>query len=61
MKPSSPLSSAVVASTPSEAALLPEPGPARRWLRRIMGHHSMAMGVVTCLVNFNSVVHLANA
>ncbi|MFP1868578.1 ABC transporter permease [Lonsdalea quercina] len=50
MKPSSPLSSAVIASTPPDTALLPEPSPARRWLRRMMGHHSMAIGVVILAV-----------
>ncbi|OSN07735.1 peptide ABC transporter permease [Lonsdalea iberica] len=50
MKPSSPLSSAVIASTPPETALPPEPGPTRRWLRRMMGHHSMAIGVVILAV-----------
>ncbi|MFP1979665.1 ABC transporter permease [Lonsdalea quercina] len=50
MKPSSPLSSAVIASTPPDTALLPEPGAARRWLRRMMGHHSMAIGVVILAV-----------
>ncbi|MFP1738644.1 ABC transporter permease [Lonsdalea quercina] len=50
MKPSSPLSSAVIASTPPDTALMPEPSPARRWLRRMMGHHSMAIGVVILAV-----------
>lgn len=47
MKSSSSLSSTLAAKAPvAEPGLAPEPTPMRRWLKTILGHHSMTLGLI---------------
>lgn len=46
MKTSSSLSSTLIAKPAAEAGLIPQPAPWRRWIHRILGHHSMTFGLI---------------
>ncbi|MEE3662966.1 ABC transporter permease [Brenneria sp. g21c3] len=47
MKTSSSLSSTLIARPAmAEAGLIPQPAPWRRWIHRILGHHSMTFGLI---------------
>ncbi|MFC3393835.1 ABC transporter permease [Brenneria rubrifaciens] len=51
MKTSSSLSSALTAKAPViESGLVPEPTSLRRWLKTILGHHSMTLGLIILAV-----------